>query len=157
MSVPAPIGWKHQLPITQTPTCITENNGSPVHHPTTMDFLVATRRKIQLPVFKHPLENLRATILPSTTLPPWFLKFFLNNTLQQYRHIKAYHFFSVMKFFSSSIYSCLTPLDVSFHLLFLCSSHALRFSDILLISPFLLRPAYVLHIYIFHVLFLLSP
>jgi hypothetical protein len=63
-------GWKHQLPVTQAPTCITENNGSPLHHPTTLVFLAATRWKLQLPVFKHPLETLRTTVLPSTSLPP---------------------------------------------------------------------------------------
>ena len=156
MSVPTPTGWNHQLPITWEPTCITENNGSPLHHPTTLVFLAATRWKLQLPVFKNPLETLRITILPSTTLPPCFLKLCLNNTLQQYKHIKAYHFFSILQFYSASICSCLDPLAICLHLLFLCSSHALRLSYNLLFSPFLLCPTYVLHLYIFSAMFVLS-
>jgi hypothetical protein len=32
--------------------------------------LAATRWKLLLPLFKHPLEPLRTTVLPSTSLPP---------------------------------------------------------------------------------------
>ena len=70
LCVPGPIGWKHQLLVTQAPTCITENNSSPLHHPTTLFFLAVTKWKLQLPMFKHQLETLRKTILPNTSLPP---------------------------------------------------------------------------------------
>ena len=71
---PAPTEWKHQLPVIQAPTCITENKSSPLHHPATLVSLAATRWKLQLPVFKHPLEPLRTTVLPSTSRPPWNIK-----------------------------------------------------------------------------------
>jgi hypothetical protein len=101
-----------------------------------------------------PLETLRTTVLPSTTLPPWFLKICLKNTLQQYRHIKAYHFFFVLQFFFAFVCSCLAPLYISFHLLLLCFSHALRFSYSLLFSPFLLCQSYILHLCIVLPLFM---
>ena len=70
---PAPAWWKQQLPIIQAPTCIIENKSSPLHHPATLVSLAATRWKLQLPMFKHPLEPLRTPILPSSSQPPWFL------------------------------------------------------------------------------------
>jgi hypothetical protein len=73
---------------------------------------------------------------------------FLNNTLQQYIYVNAYHFFFVLQFFSASSCSCLAPLTVSFHMIFLYSSHALRFLYILLFSQFLLCPTSVIHLYI---------
>ena len=41
---------------------------APPCHPVSLD---ATIWKLQLPVFKHPLEPLRTTVLPSASLPPW--------------------------------------------------------------------------------------
>ena len=63
--------FQHQLLVTHALTYITDNNSSPLHHPTTLVFLAATRWKLQLHVFKHPLETLRKIVLTRTTLPPW--------------------------------------------------------------------------------------
>jgi hypothetical protein len=69
--------------------------------------------------------------------------------------------FSVLQYCYASVCSYLVSITVSFHLLFLYSSHALRFLYImfflyyshglrflyiLLFSPFLLHPAFVLHL-----------
>jgi len=85
---PAPTGWKHQLPIIQAPTCITENKSSPLHHPATLFSLAATRWKLQLPVFKHPLEPLRTTVLPSTSQPPSNINLRNLNSLQRNKAIQ---------------------------------------------------------------------
>ena len=61
-----------------------ENTSSPLHHPTTLVFLAATRWRLQLPVFKHPLEPLRTTVLPSTSQTPWNINIFYWNLLQWY-------------------------------------------------------------------------
>jgi hypothetical protein len=66
----------HQLPITQALTCIIENNSYPLHHPVTLVFLDATIWKLQLPMFKHPLETLRTPILHRTSLPPLIINIF---------------------------------------------------------------------------------
>jgi hypothetical protein len=44
-----------------------------VRAPTLCFSLAPTRRKHQLPVFKHPLEPLRTPVLPSTSQPPCFI------------------------------------------------------------------------------------
>ena len=82
----APTEWKHQLPIIQATTCIIENKSSPLHHPATLISLAATRWKLQLPVFKHPLEPLRTTVLPSSSQPPLNIKIMNTQKISQINH-----------------------------------------------------------------------
>jgi hypothetical protein len=83
MSVPAPTGWEHQLPEcsntnwmespTSSHTCTNLYNKeqwfslAPPYHP---DFSGYNQMEATTPLFKHPLETLRTTVLPRTTLPP---------------------------------------------------------------------------------------
>ena len=85
---PTPTGWKHQLPIIQAPTYITENKSSPLHHPAILVSLAATKWKLQLPVFKSPLEPLRTTVLPSTSQPPSNINLWNLNSLHRNKFIQ---------------------------------------------------------------------
>jgi hypothetical protein len=59
-----------------------------LHHPATLVSLAATRWKLQLPVFKHPLEPLRTTVLPSTSQPPYNINLRNLNSLQRNKVIQ---------------------------------------------------------------------
>jgi hypothetical protein len=94
-------------------------------------FLDATRWKLQLSMFKHPLEPLRTTVLPSASQPPWNINFSIYKfiTVIQYLSLayQAYH--------CSTMLLC-SPVSVSLYL------HILAISDILFLSTRAPQPSF---------------
>jgi len=92
--------------------------------PCHLGFLAATRWKLQLHVFKHLLETLRTTVLPSISLPPWNINLFFLKFITVIQHLSmAYR---------SHHYSALpTSVSLSLHLFLF-----LLFSQICIYVPF---------------------